>query len=101
MESCNFFFARDIQADGGNKLMFSFLIILCFCPDCAVMSTDSKDCNVQFELFQRILFRFSSLCFYSLRGLECVEGAKKLLQLLKGQTFQVLHSTLKTLKEQK
>ena len=32
------FFARDIQAGGGNKMMFSLLIILCFCPDCAVIA---------------------------------------------------------------
>ena len=38
------------------------------------------------NIFQRILFRFSSLCLCSLRGLECVEGAKELLQMLKGRT---------------
>ena len=65
MESCNFF-ARDIQAGGGNKMMFSLLIILCFCPDSAVMSSDSKDCNIQFDFsensfsFQRHMFLLSS-----------------------------------------
>ena len=93
------FLARDIQAGGENKMMFSLLIIRCFCPDCAVMSSDSKDCNVQFDFFSsKNSFSFQQLMFLLL---FCVERAKKLLQLLKGQTFQVLHSTLRTFKQQK
>ena len=43
--------------------MSSLLINLCFCPDSAVMSSDSKDCNVQFDYFSENSFSFQQLMF--------------------------------------
>ena len=56
------FFARDIQA-GGKQMMFLLLIILCFCPYDAVMSSDSKDCNVHFDYFSEYSFSFQQPLF--------------------------------------